>query len=65
VGQGYGSVVIAVVVLTVVAWLGLAQVLNGQAVATVLGGLVGYVFGANIPGRDNPGGGGGNPPGGG
>ena len=51
VGQGYGSVAIAIVVLTVVAWLGLAQVLDGQAVATVLGGLVGYVFGTGVVGR--------------
>jgi hypothetical protein len=48
-GQGYGSVVIALSVASVTAALGLTNIINGQAVAGILGSLVTYsvVRGAN------------------
>jgi hypothetical protein len=45
VGGGYGSIIIAIVLLATVIVLGLAAVLSGEAVATLLGGLLGYIFG--------------------
>jgi len=41
-GMGYGSVIISLAVASVTAALGIAGVLNGQAVATILGSLVTY-----------------------
>jgi hypothetical protein len=41
-GQGYGSVVIALSVASVTAALGLTNIINGQAVAGILGSLVTY-----------------------
>jgi hypothetical protein len=41
-GSGYGSVVIALAVASVTASLGLTNVINGQAVAGILGSLVTY-----------------------
>lgn len=42
-GAGWGSVVVAVIIASVTAALGLAGQLGGEAVATILGALVGYV----------------------
>ena len=44
-GQGYGSLVIAVLVVVAVILLALTGTLTGEAVATLLGGLLGYIFG--------------------
>jgi hypothetical protein len=54
-GQGYGSVVIALSVASVTAALGLTNIINGQAVAGILGSLVTYsvVRGANAGGGDS------------
>jgi hypothetical protein len=54
-GQGYGSVVIALSVASVTAALGLTNIINGQAVAGILGSLVTYsvVRGANAAGGDS------------
>jgi hypothetical protein len=51
-GQGYGSIAVAIVLLVVVLILGLGSVLTSDAVATLVGGLLGYVFGratAEVP----------------
>jgi hypothetical protein len=45
IGQGYGSLVIAVLVVITVILLALTGILTGEAVATLLGGLLGYIFG--------------------
>jgi hypothetical protein len=45
VGAGWGSIVISIVVAAVVAALGIAGVLDGQAIAGIYGALVGYLFG--------------------
>jgi hypothetical protein len=43
IGSGWGSVIVAIVVAAVTAALGAVGVLGGQAIATILGALVGYV----------------------
>jgi hypothetical protein len=43
IGAGWGTVVVAIAIMSVTAALGLAGALTGEAVATILGGLVGYV----------------------
>jgi hypothetical protein len=45
IGPGWGSIVVSVVIAVVVAALGLASVLDGQAIAGLYGALVGYLFG--------------------
>jgi hypothetical protein len=45
IGQGYGSLVIAILVVVAVIVLGLTGILGGEAVATLFGGLLGYIFG--------------------
>lgn len=45
IGSGWGSVVVAILVAAVVGALGLAKVLDGQAVAGLFGSLLGYLFG--------------------
>ena len=49
VGQGYGTLIVIIVLATVVLVLALNGVLDGGAVATFIGGLVGYVFGVVAP----------------
>jgi hypothetical protein len=44
VGEGYGTVVIAVVILTIAGALGFAGVLDTSAIATLLGAIAGYIF---------------------
>jgi hypothetical protein len=44
-GQGYGSLVIAVLVVVAVILLALTGVLTSDVVATLFGGLLGYIFG--------------------
>jgi hypothetical protein len=45
IGRGYGSLVIAVVLIVAVMILALAGILGGDAVSTLFGGLLGYIFG--------------------
>jgi hypothetical protein len=51
-GRGYGTVVIALVVAAVTTVLATLGVLTGQAVAGLLGALLGYVFTGRIGSRD-------------
>jgi hypothetical protein len=44
IGAGYGTVIIAIVAVAAVAVLGLLDILEGEAVATFFGGLLGYIF---------------------
>jgi hypothetical protein len=44
IGAGWGSVVVAIVIAAVTGTLGLAGALTGEAVATILGALAGYVI---------------------
>jgi hypothetical protein len=44
VGAGYGTVLIALALLTVAAVLGMEGVLSGEALATLFGALAGYIF---------------------
>jgi hypothetical protein len=44
VGEGYGTVVIAVVILSIAGALGFAGVLDTSAIATLLGAIAGYIF---------------------
>ena len=43
-GQGWGSVVVAVLIAFTVAALGFVHILGGEAIATFYGVLAGYVF---------------------
>lgn len=52
-GEGYGSIGIAIIVLGLVLILGLTQVLSGEAIATILGALVGYIFGVGTTSAQN------------
>ena len=49
VGLGFGALVIAILVVVAVIVLALTGSLQGEAVATLLGGLLGYIFGVNVP----------------
>ena len=49
IGQGYGSIAMAIILVAAVIILGMAGVLSGEGVATLLGGLLGYVFGIAVP----------------
>jgi len=49
VGRGYGSVAMAIILVAAVIILGMAGVLSGEGVATLLGGLLGYIFGVAVP----------------
>ncbi len=45
VGAGYGATIIAVIILGIATILGFTGILTGEAVATILGTLAGYIFG--------------------
>lgn len=45
IGQGYGTLVVAIIAIAAVLALALNGVLGGEAVATFFGGLLGYIFG--------------------
>ncbi|OLC63250.1 MAG: hypothetical protein AUH89_00150 [Ktedonobacter sp. 13_1_40CM_4_52_4] len=45
IGQGFGSLVIAVLVVVAIILLALTGILTGEAVAILFGGLLGYIFG--------------------
>jgi hypothetical protein len=44
IGAGYGTVTIAIVAITAVVVLGMLDFLDGQALATFFGGIIGYIF---------------------
>jgi hypothetical protein len=50
VGSGFGSIAIAILLVTTVVLLALRGVLSGEMVATFFGALVGYVFGVRSGG---------------
>ena len=50
VGSGWGSIVVAILVAAVVGALGIAKVLDGQAIAGLYGALLGYLFGVQAHG---------------
>lgn len=43
-GEGYGSVIIAIVLLAFATVLGLVDILDGSALATLFGAVAGYIF---------------------
>ena len=49
IGRGYGSIAMAIILVAAVIVLGMAGVLSGEGVATLLGGLLGYIFGVAVP----------------
>jgi hypothetical protein len=49
IGGGYGSIAMAIILVAAVIILGMAGVLGGESVATLLGGLLGYIFGVAVP----------------
>jgi hypothetical protein len=53
VGQGWGSIAIALVVADLAAVLGIAGILPGAVIATLYGTLLGYLFGAKAPAGDS------------
>jgi hypothetical protein len=46
VGQNYATMALAIIVIAAVIVLGLARILTGEGVASLLGALIGYIFGA-------------------
>ncbi len=44
VGEGYGTVIVAVVLVALATVLGLLDVLDSSAVATLFGAVAGYIF---------------------
>ena len=48
IGAGWGSIVVSIAVAAVVAALGIAGVLDGQAIAGIYGALIGYLFGFQL-----------------
>lgn len=54
VGQAYGSIAIALVLIAAVIILGLSSILSGEGAATLLGALLGYIFGVTKSGASNP-----------
>lgn len=55
-GRGYGSIVLVVVVVASALTAVVAGVLTGEALATLLGGLVGYLFGSRPAAESETGG---------
>ena len=53
IGQGYGAIAISVVLIAAVVVLGISNVLTGEGVATLLGGLLGYIFGVGVASNSN------------
>lgn len=50
IGEGWAPVVVAIVIASTTAALGFAGAITGEAVATILGALVGYVVAKSQPG---------------
>jgi hypothetical protein len=59
VGEGYGTILIAVTVVATVTVLGLLDVLDSSALAGLFGALVGYIFLKSATGDGGSGAGGG------
>ena len=53
VGHGYGAIAISVILIAAVVVLGISNVLTGEGVATLLGGLLGYIFGVGVASNAN------------
>jgi hypothetical protein len=53
IGRGYGAIVISVILITAVVILGITNVLSGQGVAALIGGLLGYIFGVGVTSNAN------------
>ena len=53
IGQGYGAIAISIVLIAAVVVLGISNVLTGEGVATLLGGLLGYIFGVGVASNTN------------
>jgi len=54
IGEGWGHVVVAIILASITAALGLAGAITGEAVATILGALVGYVVAKSQSGSAGP-----------
>jgi hypothetical protein len=54
IGQAYGSIAIAILLIAAVIVLGLAGILSSEGAATILGALLGYIFGVTRQGSANP-----------
>lgn len=54
IGQGYGAVIITILLISAVIALGIVKVLSGEGVATILGAIAGYVFGVGRKDNDPP-----------
>ena len=51
IGEGWGTIVLAILFGIIIALLGLSRVLSTALVGTLLGALLGYIFGTVSPGR--------------
>jgi hypothetical protein len=49
VGQGYGTLMLAIVIIVALIVLGVEGVLTGEAIAPILGAIAGYIFGVTKP----------------
>jgi hypothetical protein len=49
--QGYGSQILALFLLAVIAILGMSERISSDALAGVLGAIVGYIFGTAVGAR--------------
>ena len=50
-GQGYGSQILALFLLAVIAILGMSERISSDAIAGVLGAIAGYIFGTTVGAR--------------
>ncbi len=50
-GQGYGSQILALFLLAVIAILGMSERISSDAIAGVLGAIAGYIFGTTVGSR--------------
>lgn len=57
VGEAYGSIAIAIILIAAIIILAMIGVLSGEGVATLLGALLGYIFGVARLGANKPTGG--------
>jgi hypothetical protein len=49
VGQGYGTLMLAIVIILALIVLGMEDVISGEAIAPILGAIAGYIFGVTKP----------------
>ena len=50
-GQGYGTQILALFLLAVIAILGMSERISSDAIAGVLGAIAGYIFGTTVGAR--------------